>query len=117
MKIILDDHVYGMRITLIVGQKHADKYMAKYGTRTEAHHNAEMNIFYRENELVIYLQEFEWRICDMTTLAHECFHAALRVLDYIGHNIGDIEGTEPTAYYFQWMYTELMKKLNKRIKP
>lgn len=40
---------------------------------------------------------------DITTLAHEAFHAARWVLEARGHDLTHEAGEEATAYYLQWI--------------
>ena len=48
---------------------------------------------------VIWLLRFTLTPLDISTLAHECFHCASAVLDELGVDTDDSEGSEALAYY------------------
>lgn len=44
-------------------------------------------------------------------LSHECLHAAIAVMELIGHDAGKLEGSEPLAYYHDWLVKEGIRGL------
>lgn len=44
-------------------------------------------------------------------LSHESLHAAIAVMELIGHDAGKVEGSEPLTYYHDWLVREGKKGL------
>ena len=122
LKIEIVSELYGLKTVLIVGSyKDYQDYINKrfglnedskqkfYGGETQTLENS------KEYLSVIWLPRFNSYVDSYGTLAHECLHVAIRAMDRLGIPIKE-DNQEPIAYYFEFLFTELLSRLIKNRK-
>lgn len=80
-----------------------------FGGETQTLENSE------EYVSVIWMPRFDNSVDSYGTLAHECLHVAIRAMDRLGIPITE-DNQEPIAYYFEFLFKELLSELIKKLK-
>jgi len=90
-------------------KKYKVKDWEKVNGRTGEHFTVTANNGFVYN--IIWVKTFKWTIVCQTIMAHELLHCATNVLIRVGVDIGDSEGSEALAYYYEFLFRETWNKL------
>ena len=122
LKIEIVSELYGLKTVLIIGsyKSYQDYINKRFGLNDEVeqkYFGGETQTLESSKEYVsvIWLPRFNASVDSYGTLAHECLHVAIRAMDRLGIPIRE-DNQEPIAYYFEFLFTELLSRLIKNRK-
>lgn len=122
LKIIkIHEKMYGIPLRLIIApwEEYKTHIKKTYGfTESEQRFFGGMSYLVTsenkgEAEGIIWMPSFDNSMDSISTLAHECLHIAIRVLDKMGV-ITNIDNQEPLCYLQQYYFKAALEKMQKR---
>ena len=90
----------------------ANRWDMNMGCGIRAGYSVAFTMDGRYDEWVIVLREFNWTICDMSTLIHEIHHTVVNIMELHGVKIGG-DTQEFSALMEGAMFEEIARKIHK----
>ncbi len=121
----IEDNIYNRKVWLIIAdRKEFSAHMAgvtkkkvyrvgkdqvggMYSVKTQS----EIDPSVMTRHWYIWLTRFDNKIYDIGSLVHECFHCATNILEDLGVDTSDAEGSESLAYYLDFLVRESLSRI------